>query len=355
MEKSNKNIIMKNIYLLAIFAVMIGVKSNAQNVGIGTDVPAAKLHVNQTSGDDALKIDQKGNNGVGIRVSIGDPGNPPGPANTTNEDPCISATHYGTGAGAGSKSALSATSHGSDPAIIVNNAGNEVGGGIASFVAPNGTNDPVSILGYSADNTNVDYGIGVQGVGGWYGVRATKIGTNYAWTYGMYCDGDMTASGVKSFTIDYPLDPENKALRHYNIESNEVLNMYRGIVTLDANGKAIIDLPEYFDAVNINPSYQLTAIGTPTQPYVATEIANNQFTVAGTPNTKVSWTVHAQRNDPTLLYFDANGKDYASEVFDKPTKMKGKYYNPEAYEQPSNKGIHYMPEKEIKDAKTSDH
>ena len=64
----------------------------------------------------------------------------------------------------------------------------------------------------------------------------------------MYCDGDMTASGVKSFTIDYPLDPENKALRHYNIESNEVLNMYRGIVTLDANGKAIIDLPEYFDA-----------------------------------------------------------------------------------------------------------
>jgi len=59
--------------------------------------------------------------------------------------------------------------------------------------------------------------------------------------------------------------------------------------------------------------------------------------------------------DNHVVAFDANGKDYASEVFDKPTKMKGKYYNPEAYEQPSNKGIHYMPEKEIKDAKTSDH
>jgi hypothetical protein len=130
--------------------------------------------------------------------------------------------------------------------------------------------------------------------------------------------------------------------------------MYRGIVTLDATGQATIELPEYYDAVNINPSYQLTAIGTPTQPYVATEITNNQFTVAGAPNTKVSWTVHAQRNDPTIRYFDANGKNYSSEVFEKPAKMKGKYYNPEAYNKPANMGIHYSAnfQEKIEKAKT---
>ena len=35
---------------------------------------------------------------------------------------------------------------------------------------------------------------------------------------------------------------------------------------------------------------------------------NNQFSIAGAPNTKVSWTIHAQRNDPTIRYYDMNGK-----------------------------------------------
>ena len=115
--------------------------------------------------------------------------------------------------------------------------------------------------------------------------------------------------------------------------------MYRGIVQLDANGEAVVQLPSYFDAVNIEPSYQLTAIGTATQPYVLEEEANNQFKVAGAPNTKVSWTVYAKRNDPTIQYYSAKGKNYDQEEVMKPAKMKGKYYTPAAYNMPESMGI----------------
>ena len=59
----------------------------------------------------------------------------------------------------------------------------------------------------------------------------------------------------------------------------------------------MVELPTYFELINTNFSYQLTAIGTPQQPYVLTEISGNTFEIAGEPNTKVSWTVYADRND----------------------------------------------------------
>ena len=86
--------------------------------------------------------------------------------------------------------------------------------------------------------------------------------------YGVYAIGDVGASGTKPFMIDHPNDPENKYLRHFAIESDEVLNMYRGIVMLDANGKGVIELPAYFDEINRDVTYQLTSIGSPQQPYV---------------------------------------------------------------------------------------
>ncbi len=48
----------------------------------------------------------------------------------------------------------------------------------------------------------------------------------------------------------------------------------------------------------------MTSIGTPQQAYVAKEISDNKFSIGGAPNTKVSWAVHAERNDPTLQYFN---------------------------------------------------
>ena len=110
---------------------------------------------------------------------------------------------------------------------------------------------------------------------------------------------------------------------------------------LDANGKAEIELANYFEDININFSYQLTAIGTPQQPYVFTEIKNNKFTVAGQPNTKVSWLVIAERNDE---YLKQNPEKRKVEVAKK-GKEKGKYLMPELYNQPNSKGIFSKEEK----------
>jgi hypothetical protein len=52
------------------------------------------------------------------------------------------------------------------------------------------------------------------------------------------------------FKIDHPLDPANKYLNHGFVESIDMKNIYDGIVTLDANGEAVIELPEWFETLN---------------------------------------------------------------------------------------------------------
>jgi hypothetical protein len=153
----------------------------------------------------------------------------------------------------------------------------------ALYNGPAGNYDGVGVYGIFQPNPN--YGYGVVGQGNWYGV---------------YANGNIGASGVKSFMIDHPLDPENKYLRHYSIESPEVLNLYRGSVVLDANGFAEVQLPSYFQAVNVDFSYQLTPVGSAAAVFVAEEInAQGRFKVAGgSPGQKVCWTVYADRNDP---------------------------------------------------------
>lgn len=295
-------------------------------------------------GGNALEVSHGGTNGNAVDIFLGDPSVAAGPANTTSEYNGLTVAHMATGTSptAGlSKSAISASNNSADPTILVFNDGNEVGGAIEAFASPNGTNDPRAIYGQAAD-ANDGYGVGVEGRGGWYGVHGVQTGATVGWAqYGVFSTGDSGATGTKTFLIDHPLDPENKALRHYSIESNEVTNMYRGVITLNTSGKANVKLPNYFSAVNKEPSYQLTAIGTPIQPYILNEVNNNQFTIAGKPNTKVSWTVYAKRNDPTLQYYNKSGKNYNEEVLIKPTKFKGKYYTPEAYGKPNNMGIYY--------------
>jgi hypothetical protein len=193
--------------------------------------------------------------------------------------------------------------------------------------------------------SNGNDGVGVEGAGGRYGIHAIATNSNTN-TYGVYAQGDLAATGVKSFVVDHPTDPTNKVLRHYSVESNEVLNMYRGIAKFDSLGFCKIELPNYWDAANTNPSYQLTAIGTPEQPYIYKEIEDNYFIISGKPFTKVSWTVYSNRNDPTFRYYDSHGKNYSNEEFDKLDSEKGSYYVPEAFGKPS---LFKMPEKPIED------
>ncbi len=111
--------------------------------------------------------------------------------------------------------------------------------------------------------------------------------------------GSWTA---KAFTIPHPLDPENKVLRHYCMESPVVWNVYAGNVEL-RGGKAEVELPEYYAALNLEGSevYTLTPIGSPASVYVAREVAGNHFVIGGNEDVKVSWTIKVQRNDPGCL------------------------------------------------------
>ena len=143
----------------------------------------------------------------------------------------------------------------------------------------------------------------------------------------------VDAGFTKNFKIDHPFDPANKYLYHAAIESSEVLNLYRGNVILDANGEAVVVLPHWLQAINKDFSYQLTPIGAPAHGlYIASEISNNQFKIAGgPPGTKVSWQVIGIRND-----VGQRGHPFQAEV-EKPESERGYYLLPEAYGAPPEK------------------
>ena len=131
----------------------------------------------------------------------------------------------------------------------------------------------------------------------------------------------------KQFKIDDPIDPANKYLYHSSIESSEMMNLYSGTVALDKRGNAWVQLPDWFEALNKDFRYQLTAIGAPgPNLYVAKEISDNRFKIAGgKPGMKVSWQVTGVRHD---AWADAHRMQV--EV-DKTGKERGTYLHPELF------------------------
>lgn len=174
--------------------------------------------------------------------------------------------------------------------------------------------------------------IGTYGVG-YIGVWGDDLGTG---GFSIYANGDLGAAGVKSFSIDHPTDPENKYLRHFSIESDEVLNMYRGNATFNSNGEAEVTLPDYFETININFSYNLTPVGAYAPLYIKEKIKDGKFVIAGGANgMEVSWTVYAERNDPYLQKYP----EKRTVETEKENWNKGKYLRPDLYNQPNEKKI----------------
>ena len=139
---------------------------------------------------------------------------------------------------------------------------------------------------------------------------------------------DITGSlskGGGSFKIDHPLDPENKYLSHSFVESPDMMNVYNGNVVLDAEGRAVIELPDWFEVLNHDFRYQLTPIGAPgPNLYVASEVSGNSFEIAGgAPGMTVSWQVTGIRHDP---WAEANRIQVEE---DKTADEQGKYLHPE--------------------------
>ena len=138
--------------------------------------------------------------------------------------------------------------------------------------------------------------------------------------------GSLQVNGAKNFKIDHPLDPANKFLVHAAVESPEMKNIYDGVAVIGADGSATVIMPSYFSALNTEYRYQLTCIGAHAPVYVAEEISQNQFKIAGgKPGMKVSWMVTGVRSDATATSkpMQVEMKKIGDEI--------GKYLNPEAF------------------------
>jgi len=148
--------------------------------------------------------------------------------------------------------------------------------------------------------------------------------------------GTLTKSSG-SFKIDHPLDPANKYLYHSFVESPDMMNVYDGVIVLDGGGEAVVQLPEYFEALNEDFRYQLTCVGGYAPVYIADEVAGNHFRIAGgKAGLKVSWQV-------TGIRHDAYAKEHRMVVEElKPPGERGFYSHPRELMMDHKLGIGYI-------------
>ncbi len=211
------------------------------------------------------------------------------------------------------------------------------------------TSGPSAVYGYSTGLNGTGLIGSCNDGAGAFGVWGASS-SGYAGNFDGNVDVDGTLSkNAGSFKIDHPLDPANKYLSHSFVESPDMMNIYNGNATLDAQGEAAVTLPDWFEALNRDLRYQLTAIGAPgPNLYIAQEVTNNQFRIAGgAPGMRVSWMVTGIRQD---VY--ANAHRIPVEEL-KPGAERGFYRNPELFDQPEEKGIdwarHPVMMKQMKD------
>jgi hypothetical protein len=138
-------------------------------------------------------------------------------------------------------------------------------------------------------------------------------------------------------------DPPNKYLYHSFVESQDMMNVYNGNVTLDA-GEAVVMLPAYFETLNRDYRYQLT-IGQHADAWIASKIGDNHFSIkTDKPNVEVSWQVTGIRQDP---YPNAHRIPVKE---DKPADERGKYLHPTEWGQPESTGVEYEQRQQMEQA-----
>lgn len=216
------------------------------------------------------------------------------------------------------------------------------GAGTSGGTGVSGTSDTgigVSAVSTSGTGVSASVGSGGPALNAYAGSTATGVLAGSDKGYAGWFNGNVNVEGTlsastKDFKIDHPVDPANKYLVHASVESSEMMNIYTGNVTTDAQGVATVQLPDWFEALNTDFRYQLTVIGVFAQAIVSHEIEQHQFQIGtNLPNVKVSWQVTGVRQD-------AYAKAHPLQVEqDKPEKERGFYVHPELYGAPQEKGI----------------
>jgi hypothetical protein len=211
-----------------------------------------------------------------------------------------------------------------------------------------GSSNP-GVLGESATGGGSSFGVlgtssasqgnGIQGLcnngGSAYGVWGISSSGQAG-----HFDGNVVIVGSISkssgtFQIDHPLDPANKYLYHSFVESPDMMNIYNGNAQLDNTGSVVITMPDWFEALNTDFRYQLTAMGAPgPNLYIAQPMQNRQFVISGgTPGGGVSWQVTGIRQDPW-----ANAHRVQVETMKTPEE-RGLFLHPELYGLPPSRSI----------------
>ncbi len=215
----------------------------------------------------------------------------------------------------------------------------------------------IGVVGNSSVASSTGYGVYGSGPTGVYAVSNVSAGNAFNGTSdsGVVYEGSVTGSGgyaIDTFAasggyaawfngdgasfqrLDHPLDPTNKYLVHASVESSEMKNIYDGTITTNTSGEAVVNLPDWFEALNGDFRYQLTTIGQPAQAWIGTRIANGRFTIrTDKPNVEVSWQVTGVRKD-------AYAKAHPLQVeMTKPAIEQGSYLHPEAFGQPEERSV----------------
>jgi hypothetical protein len=167
-------------------------------------------------------------------------------------------------------------------------------------------------------------------------------GSDFSSAFAGYFAGKVAVTGALSkgggsFKIDHPLDPERKFLMHSFVESPDMKNVYDGVVTTDGSGRAVVELPDWFDALNDGVRYQLTTIGSFARAMVSAEVAKNRFEITtDAPGVRVSWQVTGIRRD---AWAQANRIPIE---LDKAADERGRYLHPSEHGQPASKGLDHL-------------
>jgi hypothetical protein len=313
---------------------------NAGKIGIGTTTPEAKLTVVSGSGTAVIGTSTSGRGVIGIsRDTHGVTGT------STNQVGVRGTSTNGRGVwgtSISSEGVIGESTNG--PGVIGTSiSGRGVIGTSRDTHGVTGTStNQVGVRGTSTNGRGVwGTSLSFEGVIGQSTDGHGVVGSSINGLAGFF-DGNVEVTGnltkgAGAFKIDHPLDPENKYLSHSFVESPDMKNIYDGTIMLNAQGQATVHLPAYFSALNKDFRYQLTAVGAPgPNLHIATEIANNRFTIAGgSVGQKVSWQVTGIRQD---AYANAN-RIVVEE--DKSAQEQGFFLHPAVFGEPEEQGIQW--------------
>lgn len=289
---------------------------------------------------DALNIDNLPNGNTGVYGIGGENGvygraTGSGTISISNSIKGVSGSSIGSGnlnsygVYGGSSSTSSGASYGVYGSGYTNGSGASYGVYGYGYKYSSGADGTYGVYGYGTNSTGPS--TGVYGEGATYGIHGKSS------SLAGYFEGNVVVSGTLSagylykpggtFKIDHPLDPENKYLSHSFVESPDMMNIYNGNVILDEQGEASVEMPDWFEALNMDFRYQLTALGQAAPDlHICQEINRGMFKIGGgLPGQRVSWMVTGVRQD-------AWANDHRVQVEEtKSENEKGKFLYPQGF------------------------